>query len=276
MSNAEWSLLEPLLPVPACQTPGGGRPEKHHRRDVVDAIRYIVDNGNKWRALPADFPPFQTVFGFFSRWAAAGVVTHIRDQLRRRLRLRAGKCPRPVSVILDSQSVKAAETVRRSTRGYDPGKKINGRKRHLAVDNRGLLVSVLVTSADVRDADAARDVLWRLRLTNPSVVIVWADSAYAGQLADWTAKLGITLKTVPRPKNQKGFIVLPKRWVVERTNAWTLRARRNVRDYETLPMHSEAHINWGAIAVMTKRLTRKGATAIRTTESWRKREQHAA
>ncbi|GAA4990078.1 IS5 family transposase [Yinghuangia aomiensis] len=265
-------MLERLLPTPACQTRQGGRPEKHHRRDIVDAIRYVVDNGIKWRALPADFPPFQTVFGFFTRWAAAGVVTRIRDQLRRRLRIRADTSPRPVSVILDSQSVKAAETVSRATRGYDPGKKINGRKRHLAVDNRGLLVSVLVTGADVRDADAARDVLWRLRLIHPSVVVAWADSAYAGQLVQWADKLGITLKTVPRPKGAKGFVVLPKRWIVERTNAWTLRARRNVRDYERLPQHSEAHVNWAAIALMTKRLTRKGATATRTAKPWRKRE----
>lgn len=106
-------------------------------------------------------------------------------------------------------------------------------------------------------------------------MVAWADSAYAALLADWAAKLGITLETVPRPKNQKGFVVLPKRWVVERTNAWTLRARRNVRDYESLPTHSEAHVNWGAIAVMTKRLTRKGATATRTAQSWSKRKQHA-
>ncbi|WP_406291368.1 transposase [Embleya sp. NBC_00896] len=130
---------------------------------------------------------------------------------------------------------------------------------------------------DIRDADAARDVLWRLRLTNPGIVVAWADSAYAGQLVDWAAKLGITLKTVPRPRNQRGFVVLPKRWVVERTNSWTLRARRNVRDYETRPTHSEAHVNWAAIAVMTKRLTRKGATVIRTADPWRKKyEQPAA
>lgn len=117
---------------------------------------------------------------------------------------------------------------------------------------------------------------WSGRRGRSTALTAWADSAYAGQLADWATKLGITLKTVPRPRNQKGFVVVPKRWVVERTNAWTLRARRNVRDYETLPTHSEAHVNWGAIAVMTKRLTREGATAIRTAQPWHKREQHAA
>ncbi|MGW9513321.1 IS5 family transposase, partial [Embleya sp. NPDC055610] len=274
-TDAEWAVLEALLPVAACRTPRGGRPEKHHRRDIVDAIRYVTDNGIKWRSLPADYPPFQTVFGFFTRWAAAGVVTHIRDQLRRRLRIRAGRSPRPAAVILDSQSVKASETVPDATRGWDPGKRINGRKRHIAVDDLGLPVSILVTGADVRDADAARDLLLRLRLTNPGIVVAWADSAYAGPLADWAATLGITLEVVPRPRNAKGFVVLRKRWVVERTNSWTLRARRNVRDHETLPTHSEAHIGWAAIAVMTKRLTRKGATAIRTTPSWRKHERAA-
>lgn len=120
-TDAEWALIEPLLPLPASRTPSGGRPEKHPRREIVDAIRYLVDNGCKWRALPADFPPFQTVYGFYRRWAAAGVITAIRDKLRQAVRERLGRCPNPVTIIIDSQSVKAAETVSADTRGYDGG-----------------------------------------------------------------------------------------------------------------------------------------------------------
>src|SRR4051812_3487561 len=115
-TDAQWELLAPL-PAPASTTPTGGHPEAHPRREIVDAIRYLVDNGCKWRALPSDFPPWKTVYGFFARWAAASVLERIRDQLRRRIRVAAGRCPRPVTAIIDSQSVKAAETVSRDTRG---------------------------------------------------------------------------------------------------------------------------------------------------------------
>ncbi|MEU3208891.1 transposase, partial [Streptomyces cyaneofuscatus] len=122
---AEWPLLQPLLPVPACQTKKGGRPEKHPRREIVDAIRYITDSGAKWRALPADYPPWETVYGVLARWNRAGAISSIRDQLRRRLRTGLGRCPYPVTLIVDSQSVKAAETVSKATRGNDAGERIN-------------------------------------------------------------------------------------------------------------------------------------------------------
>lgn len=145
---AEWALIEPLLPMPACQTKIGGRPEAHPRREIVDAIRYVVDADCKWRALPGDFPPWSTVYKFFARWTAAGVVAVLRDQLRRKIRTTVGKTPQAVAVIIDSQSVKAAETVGRNSRGYDAAKKINGRKRHLVVDTRDLPLFVMVTPAD--------------------------------------------------------------------------------------------------------------------------------
>nr|WP_308040831.1 IS5 family transposase [Streptomyces sp. PSKA30] len=270
---AEWALLEPLLPVPACQTKTGGHPEKWPRRQIVDAIRYITDNGAKWRALPSDYPPWETVYGFFARWNRRGVVTFIRDQLRRRLRTGLGRCPYPVTLIVDSQSVKGATTVSRATRGFDPAKMINGRKRHLAVDTKGFPVMIMVTPADMQDRDAARELLWRLRLTHPQITQVWADSAYAGRLVTWAEDfLHITLKTVSRPKGAKGFVVLPRRWRVERTLGWIMNARRNARDYERLPQHSEAHLNWSLITLMTRRLTRKGTR----TDSWDKKSQPAS
>lgn len=255
---AEWALLEPLLPVPACDTKTGGHPEKWPRRQIVDAIRYITDNGAKWRALPSDYPSWETVYGFFARWNRRGVITFIRDQLRRRLCTGLGRCPYPVTLIIDSQSVKGASTVSRATRRFDPAKLINGRKRHVAMDTKGFPVTIMVTSADMQDRDAARELLWRLRLTNPQITEVWADSAYAGQLVARAEDfLHITLETVSRPKGTKGFVVLPRRWRVERTLGWIMNARRNARDYERLPQHSEAHLNRSLITLMTRRLTRK-------------------
>ncbi|MFF6981296.1 transposase [Streptomyces sp. NPDC008343] len=239
-SVAEWALLEPLLPVPACQTKTGGHPENWPRREIVDGIRYIVDNGAKWRALPADFPPWETVYGFFWRWNRAGVV-------------------------------KGASTVGKDSRGYDAAKKINGRKRHITVDTLGLPVMITVTPADIQDRDAARDVFWRLRLTQPQITQVWADRGYAGDLVEWARdRLWLTLRIVSRPKGTKGFVVLPRRWKVERTIGWCMNARRNARDYERLPQHSEAHLNWALIILMTRRLTRK-----KPAPSWAKKPKPA-
>src|ERR1700754_3971399 len=155
-TDAEWALLEPLLPPPTWQRPLGGRPEKHSRRDIVNAIRYITDNGCKLRALPADFPPWKTVHGIFTRWHRAGAIERIRDTLRELLRLRAGRNPQPSAAAIDSQTVRAAETVGKPTRGYDGAKKIDGRKRHIAVDTMGLLLVVMVTAATLQDRPAAR------------------------------------------------------------------------------------------------------------------------
>ncbi|MFI0451906.1 transposase [Actinomadura sp. 6N118] len=190
------------------------------------------------------------------------MVTAIRDQLRARLRTRAGYSPGAVTVILDSQSVKASETVSKRTRGWDHPKRINGRKRHLVVDSGGLQVMVMVTPAHYSDRDVAREVLFRLRLTHPEITIVWADSAYAGGLVDWARTfLNLTLKTVSRPKDDQGFVLLPRRWVVERSLSWVMRARRNIRDHERLPPVSEAMLAWSSIIQMSRRLTRPRTAA---------------
>jgi len=143
-TDAQWALIDPLLPDPAWLAGQGGRRETHCRRVIVDAIFYLVDNGIKWRALPADFPPWSTVYNYFAAWEAAGVTQQVLDSLRERVRLREGRTAEPSAAIIDSQSVKAAETVGLPSRGYDAGKKINGRKRHIAVDTVGLLLCVLV------------------------------------------------------------------------------------------------------------------------------------
>lgn len=258
---AEWRLIEPLLPIPACRTPRGGRPEAHDRRAIVDAIRYVVDSGCKWRSLPADYPPWKTVHGFYTRWSAQGVVGQLLDQLHQQLRQRRGRNARAVTVVIDSQSVKAAETVGKNSRGYDAAKKINGRKRGVVVDLGGLPLMVMVVPADVQDRDLARDLLWRLRLTHPQVTLVYADAAYGGALVGWAKRfLNLTITVVTRPPGATGFVALPRRWVVERTLSWLLRARRNVRDYERLPRHSEAALTWTAITLLTRRLSRRTVT----------------
>jgi transposase len=161
-TDAQWALIDPLLPDPASLTGDGGRPEEHCRRDIVDAIFYLVDNGNKWRALPADFPPWSTVHKYLASWERHGIIQHVLDRLRDRVRLAEGRAAAPSAGVVDAQSVKADETVSKQSRGYDAGKKINGRKRHIVVDPLGLLLVVLVTGAGVQDRDGARPLLERM------------------------------------------------------------------------------------------------------------------
>ncbi|MCX5254979.1 transposase [Streptomyces canus] len=198
------------------------------------------------RSVPVDFGiPWRTVFGLFQRWRASRDLARIHAEPHKRVRLHDGLNPRTVAVILDSQSVKGSETVGQEARGVDGGKLINGRKRHLIVDMRGMPLTVMVGVAVPHDSVPARDLLFRLRLTHPEVTVAWADSAYGGTLVGWSrSALGLTLKTVPRRKDRDGFAVLAKRWRVERAISWIMRARRNLRDYERLISHSEAHLTW--------------------------------
>jgi transposase len=258
MGDREWAVCEPLLPHPAWLAGKGGRPARYCMRDVVDGIRYLTHNGPVWRARPADFPPAWTVYYWAGKWQADGSTAAMHDQLRDRVRLVAGRTAAPTAAIIGSQSVKAAEEVARTSRGYDAGKKINGRKRHIAVDVMGLLLTVLVTAAGVQDRDAAKPLLWNLRRAFPSVRLTWADGGYAGKLVSWAkTRLKLTLHIVKRPDDLHSFKVLPRRWVVERTLAWITRHRRTARDYERLPAHHETYIYWAMIIVMTRQLARK-------------------
>jgi transposase len=264
MSEAEWAVCEPLLPAPAWLAGRGGRPASWCMRDIVDAIRYLTHNGPVWRALPADFPPPGTIYWWADKWQADGSAERMHDDLRERIRAAAGRSPAPSAAIIDSQSVKGSEMIARPRRGYDAGKKINGTKRHIAVDALGLLLTVLVTAASVQDRDAARPLLWNLRKAFPSVRLAWADGGYAGKLVTWAAaklKPKLTLEIVKRPDDLHTFQVLPRRWVVERTLSWITRHRRTVRDYERLPAHHETYVYWAMIIIMTRRLARQPATA---------------
>jgi transposase len=257
MSDREWAVCEPFLPHPAWLAGKGGRPSRYCMRDVADGIRYLTHNGPVWRALPADFPPAWTIYYWVAKWQAGGSTQTMHDQLRDRVRQVAGRNRVPSAAIIDSQSVKAAEEVARPSRGYDAGKKINGRKRHIAVDTTGLLLTVLVTAASVQDRDAAKPLLWNLRKAFPQIRLAWADGGYAGKLVTWSrTALKLTLEIVKRPDDLHAFKVLPRRWVVERTLAWITRHRRTVRDYERLPAHHETYVYWAMIIVMTRRLAR--------------------
>jgi len=252
-TDAEWQLIAPLLPAGG----RGGRPVLYPRRDIVDAIRYLDHNSCVWRALPVDFPPWRTVYHYFRAWARDGTLTRLHNSLREHLRQAHGRRRNPTAAIVDSQSVRAAETVARASRGYDAGKNVNGRKRHIAVDTTGLLLAVLVTAGAVQDRDAARLLLAGLRTCFPTVARVWADGGYTGRLVDWAAtSLRIAVTIVRKLAGQTTFQPLPRRWVVERTFSWINRCRRTVRDYERHPDHHAAMVQWAMVIIMTRHLAR--------------------
>jgi transposase len=258
LTDAQWALLEPLLPPPGNTSGRGGRPEKHCRRTVLDAIFYLVRGGIAWRQLPAEFPPPMTVYAIFARWVGAGAWRRIHDTLRDRLRAGDGRDRCPTAAVIDSQSVQGNDTVHAATRGYDAGKKTNGRKRHIAVDTTGLLLVVVVTAASIQDRDGALRLLAALRAGFSTVSLVWADGGYSGRLVSWAKTvLGLTVSIVKRTDDGSGFHVLPRRWVVERTFAWICKHRRCVRDYETRPDHHEAIVYIAMTATMTRRLARQ-------------------
>jgi transposase len=231
LTDAQWALLEPLLPPPGNTGGRGGRPEKHPRRRVLDAIFYLVRGGIAWAALPAEFPPAKTVYGLFRRWAAADVWVRIHDALRDRARVAAGRHPSPTAAVIDSASVRGADTVPARSRGYDAGKRVHGRKRHLAVDTGGLLLAVVVTLAGLRDRDGAVRLLAALRAQCATLALVWADGGYAGRLVSWArAVLAVTVTIVKRTDARTGFRVLPRRWVVERVRHEAPPNREEVRD----------------------------------------------
>lgn len=207
--------------------------------------------------MPADFPAWARVYAFFRRWREHGLIAEFHDRLRGTVREREGREVEPTAGIIDAQSVRAAATVPAASRGYDGGKKVPGRKRHIVTDTLGLLLAVAVTAASIGDRDAAAGLLMRLRRLHRDITLVWADGGYTGSLVGWCRdQLALTLEIVKRTDDMAGFVVLPRQWVAERTFAWLMNSRRLARDYETLPATSEAMIRWSMVTRMSRRLGR--------------------
>lgn len=249
LTNRQWQLIRQLLPP---RSRRGRRPID--RRRIINAILYLVRTGCQWRMLPGDFPNWNTVYGIFWRWRKDGTWQRIHDRLREKVRRAAGKKSTPTAAIVDSQSIRTAEGG--EERGYDAGKKITGRKRHLAVDTLGMVLAVVVHGAHCQDQHGAEWVMDELGKKFRRLKVIFGDSAYGRSgLPEWVKQtFGWVLQTVLRPVHVKGFVVLPKRWIVERTFAWLARYRRHSKDYEKTTASSEALTYIAMITLMSKRL----------------------
>jgi transposase len=255
LTDRQWAQIEPLLPI---RNPRhGGRRLKYDRRLVLDTILYVLRTGCAWRHVPHDLAPWDAAYRWFRAWTAEGTWRQVHHLLRDQLRERSGRDAQPTAAVLDSQSVRSAEGG--EALGYDAGKRVRGRKRHLLVDTNGLLLHRVVHSASVQDRAGARLVLAGLHVDYPQIGLVWVDGGYvntvdAGLIAWADHHEGIEIVVVPRNADVTGFQVLPRRWVVERTFGWLTRCRRLARDYERKTAHAEAMIDVAMIRLMAARL----------------------
>jgi putative transposase len=254
LTDREWNCIKDLIP-PAMP---GGRPRGVDMRRILDAIFYVVRGGIPWSLLPAEFPPRGTVFDYLRRFRIDGTWERVHDRLREQVRQLEGRDAEPTAAILDSQSVKTTE-VGGPERGFDGGKRVRGRKRHILVDTLGLVLVVVVHAANTQDRTGARLVLEHIKNAFDALRLIWVDGGYhSGPLQAWLTKLRpdrpVTMQVVRRCDDQKGFAVLPRRWVVERTFGWLGRHRRLSKDYEYLPATSETMVRLAMIRLMLRRL----------------------
>jgi putative transposase len=250
LTDSQWEHIKELLP----KAKRHRRPRELEMRQVVNAILYIVVGGIQWRMLPKDFPKWQSVYYYFRLWRKSHEWQRLHDTLRGELRRASGRHKHPTAGCLDSQSVKTTQIA--GARGFDAAKNIKGRKRHLVVDTLGLLMSIVVTAACVQERDGARLVFARMNGSCKKLRRIWVDGGYRGSsFATWVAaRFRFVLQVVLRSEEQKGFAVLPRRWIVERTFAWLNFNRRLSKDYEVLTDTSEAMVYIAMTRLMLRRL----------------------
>jgi putative transposase len=248
LTDSQWEHIKDLLPAVKAR----GRPRELEMRQVVNAILYLVVGGIQWRMLPREYPCWQSVYYYFRHWQRDGTWHIVHEHLRARVRRQQGRHKHPTAGCLDSQSVRCSAVA--SARGFDAAKHLTGRKRHLLVDTLGLLLTVVVTAASVSDRDGARHLLSKLPGSCKKLRRIWVDGGYRGQLLNWVAAcFRFCLQPVLRTREQ-AFVILPRRWVVERTFAWFGYNRRLSRDYERLEQTSETMIYLAMTRLMLRRL----------------------